>query len=501
MSDPVPSPRAKREGGVNGGELGARLIQQDAKSNPGALITHSLINQSKVEKSQTTFQPTQHPHASTTGPSPTEAKSRFAMLDDVRLLANGLLQLGQSLREFVHKTKAQINDIFQKLNIFDRSFYQLSVVTSEIKEEEMELKKTTNYLKANNEEIKNLSLEINSKINGIIHERTKLQSKVGNLEERLKGLSQSLVPAEQLSEITTLRDVIDAQERTITNLLKAVKEQHDQLDHQKVKIKNLEEKLSYDSFQDTVDKPLDSDPAAQNMFEYLTVNSTGLDTNDLPVDCSELYNKGEANSGVYVIKPNRSEPFNVYCEMDSDGGSTVIQHRIDGSVDFDQTWEKYEEGFGDLEKDFWLGLKKIHSLAQQGASILRIYLEDWKEEKHWAEYRFLLDGRSKDYTLHVSQFSGSLPNAIANITGTRFSTKDRNNMSQQNNFCTRNYSGGWWFNGCGETNLNGRYLWLRAKGRSARRKGIHWKPGTGPSYSLRLTKITMRPAPTPNTYN
>lgn len=140
-----------------------------------------------------------------TASSPTEAKSRFAMLDDVRLLANGLLQLGQSLREFVHKTKAQINDIFQKLNIFDRSFYQLSVVTSEIKEEEEELKKTTNFLKANNEEIKNLSLEINSKINGILHERAQLQSKVGSLEEKLKGLSQSVIPVDQLSEITTLK--------------------------------------------------------------------------------------------------------------------------------------------------------------------------------------------------------------------------------------------------------------------------------------------------------
>lgn len=149
--------------------------------------------------------PTLPSQALTTAPSPTEAKSRFAMLDDVRLLANGLLQLGQSLREFVHKTKGQINDIFQKLNIFDRSFYQLSVVTSEIKEEEEELKKTTNFLKANNEEIRNLSLEINSKINGILQERTQLQSKVGNLEERLKGLSQSIIPAEQLSEITTLK--------------------------------------------------------------------------------------------------------------------------------------------------------------------------------------------------------------------------------------------------------------------------------------------------------
>nr|XP_046248890.1 angiopoietin-related protein 3 isoform X2 [Scatophagus argus] len=397
----------------------------------------------------------------TTSPNPTEAKSRFAMLDDVRLLANGLLQLGQSLREFVHKTKAQINDIFQKLNIFDRSFYQLSVVTSEIKEEEEELKKTTNFLKTNNEEIKNLSLEINSKINSILQERAQLQNKVGSLEERLKGLSQSMVPIDQLSEITTL-------------------------------------KISYDSFQDTVDKPMDSDSAASDMFEYLTGNSTGLDTNDLPTDCSELFNKGEANSGIYVIKPNQSEPFNVYCEMGSDGSSTVIQRRVDGSVDFDQTWNNYERGFGDLEKDFWLGLKKIHSFAQQGAYILRIELEDWKEEKHWAEYHFSVEGPSKDYTLHVSHFSGDLPDAMANSTGMRFSTKDRNYDLHRSTNCTRNYTGGWWLKDCGEANLNGRYLWMKPKGRSMRRKGIHWKPGTGPSIYLKMTKISIRPAETSN---
>lgn len=127
------------------------------------------------------------------------------MLDDVRLLANGLLQLGQTLRDFVHKTKVQINDIFQKLNIFDRSFYQLSVVTSEIKEEEEELKKTTSFLKANNEEIRNISLEINSKVNSILQERVQLQSQVGNLEQKLQGLSQSIVPIEQLQEIAALK--------------------------------------------------------------------------------------------------------------------------------------------------------------------------------------------------------------------------------------------------------------------------------------------------------
>uniref|UniRef100_A0A3P8SUJ7 Angiopoietin-like 3 n=1 Tax=Amphiprion percula TaxID=161767 RepID=A0A3P8SUJ7_AMPPE len=465
------------------------------------LVLASSIAAVHLETSGRDEYPTLPSHVFITAPSPTEAKSRFAMLDDVRLLANGLLQLGQSLREFVHKTKAQINDIFQKLNIFDHSFYQLSVVTSEIKEEEEELKKTTNFLKANNEEIRNLSLEINSKINNILQERTLLQSKVGSLEERLKGLSQSMVPADQISEITTLKEVIEAQEKTITNLLKAVNEQHDQLDHQKIKIKNLEEKLSFDSFQDTVDKPMDSDHATPDMFGYLTGNSTGLDTIDFPVDCSELYNKGESNSGIYVIKPNQSEPFNVYCEMGSDGGSTVIQRRVDGSADFDQTWEKYEKGFGDLEKDFWLGLKKIHSITQQGVYTLRVDLGDWKEEKRWAEYCFSLEGPSKDYTLHVSHLSGDLPDAMANSTGMRFSTKDRNKDNHRNSNCARNYTGGWWFNACGDTNLNGRYLWLRAKGRSVRRKGIHWKPGTGSSYSLKMTKITIRQAPTADCFN
>ncbi|KAM3875775.1 angiopoietin-related protein 3 [Diretmus argenteus] len=435
--------------------------------------------------------PTMPPQALTQAPSPTEARSRFAMLDDVRLLANGLLQLGQSLREFVQKTKAQINDIFQKLNIFDRSFYQLSVVTSEIKEEEEELKKTTNYLKANNEEIRNLSLEINSKINSVMQERSQLQSQVGNLEERLTGLSQSMIPADQLCEIASFKDVIEAQEKTITDLLKAVREQHDQLNHQKIKIKGLEEKLSYDNFQDTTEKAEDLDPAAPDMFEYLTGNSTDLDMNDLPVDCSELFVRGERNSGVYAIKPNQSEPFSVYCEMDLDGGSTVIQRRVDGSVDFDQTWEKYEKGFGDLEKEFWLGLKKIHSLAGQGAHILGVELDDWNKQKHWAEYQFSLGGPSTHYTLHLT---GEVPNAMANLTGMSFSTKDKDNDKHQDK-CARNRTGGWWFNACEETNLNGRYLWLRERGRFLGRKGIHWKPGTGSSYSLKTTKIFIRPGP------
>ncbi|XP_006634953.2 angiopoietin-related protein 3 [Lepisosteus oculatus] len=429
--------------------------------------------------------------------APTETRSRFAMLDDVRILANGLLQLGRGLKDFVHKTKSQINDIFKKLNIFDKSFYELSLMTSEIKEEEEELKKTTTVLQATNEEIKNMSFEINNKINSILEDRTQLQSKVGGLEEKLSGLSESLPEATELKEISALKNVIDAQEKSITELLRAVKEQNDQLDYQRNKIIHLEEKLKYDVFQDLNEKSPSSKPKELTPVGYLEKNSTSktFNTNGLPTDCQDIYNGGEKTSGVYPIKPNQSEPFNVYCDMTEEGGYTIMQRRMDGSVDFDQTWEKYENGFGNLESEFWLGLEKIHSISKQGDYILQIQLEDWRNEKRSIEYQFSLEGKDLDYMIHLTPISGNLPNAMTNQTGMRFSTKDQDNDNKKDSNCAENYSGGWWFNACGDTNLNGRYIRTKSRGKTDRRRGIHWKPGRGISYSLKSTKIAIRPAP------
>lgn len=99
-------------------------------------------------------------------------------------------------------------------------------------------------------------------------------------------------------------------------------------------------------------------------------------------------------------------------------------------------------------EDFWLGLKKMHSLTQHGDHILRIDVEDWKEGKHWAEYHFSVEGPSNDYVLHVSHFSGDLHDAMTNATGTKFSTKDTNS-DQRNSVCTRSYTGKQFLFACG----------------------------------------------------
>lgn len=53
---------------------------------------------------------------------------------------------------------------------------------------------------------------------------------------------------------------------------------------------------------------------------------------------------------------NSNLTWSIFLIHSIDGGSTVIQRRVDGSVDFDQTWDKYEKGFGDLESEYFFFL-------------------------------------------------------------------------------------------------------------------------------------------------
>ncbi|EDL97806.1 angiopoietin-like 3, isoform CRA_a [Rattus norvegicus] len=174
---------------------------------------------------------------------PSEPKSRFAMLDDVKILANGLLQLGHGLKDFVHKTKGQINDIFQKLNIFDQCFYDLSLQTNEIKEEEKELRRTTSKLQVKNEEVKNMSLELNSKLESLLEEKMALQHRVRALEEQLTSLVQNPPGAREHPEVTSLKSFVEQQDNSIRELLQSVEEQYKQLSQQHIQIKEIENQV------------------------------------------------------------------------------------------------------------------------------------------------------------------------------------------------------------------------------------------------------------------
>ena len=52
-------------------------------------------------------------------------------------------------------------------------------------------------------------------------------------------------------------------------------------------------------------------------------------------------------------------PVNVYCEMGSDLGWTVIMRRKKMDVSFNRTWDEYKNGFGNMTGGYIIFLVKL----------------------------------------------------------------------------------------------------------------------------------------------
>ena len=125
-------------------------------------------------------------------------------------------------------------------------------------------------------------------------------------------------------------------------------------------------------------------------------------------NCAELYKSGQTASGVYTIDPDGSGAFDVFCDQTSAGGGwTVFQKRMDGSVDFYLNWTDYKNGFGNLDGEFWLGLDKIHRLANSEEFRLLVELGDWEGNSTYAEYDgFDISNGASKYRLSLGTYHG-----------------------------------------------------------------------------------------------
>ncbi|XP_060565557.1 fibrinogen-like protein A [Ruditapes philippinarum] len=95
----------------------------------------------------------------------------------------------------------------------------------------------------------------------------------------------------------------------------------------------------------------------------------------LQSDCKEVLDKApEAKNGQYEIELWKSgKMLTVNCDMETEGGGwTIFHRRIDGSLDFYRNFTEYENGFGNINGELWLGLKYIQELAEQGSTEIRL---------------------------------------------------------------------------------------------------------------------------------
>jgi hypothetical protein len=73
----------------------------------------------------------------------------------------------------------------------------------------------------------------------------------------------------------------------------------------------------------------------------------------------------------------------------------------------------------------------------------------------------------------------------------KFSTRDSDNDAHSTGECAKSYKGGWWYNKCHHSNLNG--LYLQVNGTFRGYNGIHWGGMKSLSYSLEFSEMKMRP--------
>lgn len=147
--------------------------------------------------------------------------------------------------------------------------------------------------------------------------------------------------------------------------------------------------------------------------------------------------------------------FPVYCDM-TNGGWTVIQRRVDGTVNFDRVWVEYARGFGNLSTDFWLGLRYIHQLASNPNEISFEFTITESGRNASAVYsNFTIDDESELFRLHVSReavYNNEMSLYIDNKNGfyyhnnMSFSTRDADHDRKDANCAESN--GAYWHNSC-----------------------------------------------------
>ncbi|VDI39457.1 Hypothetical predicted protein [Mytilus galloprovincialis] len=132
----------------------------------------------------------------------------------------------------------------------------------------------------------------------------------------------------------------------------------------------------------------------------------------------------------------------------------------------------------------------MHSLTSHGQYEMRIDLTDFERNQAFAKYKdFKIGAESSKFKLTANGYYGTAGNSLKHHNGISFSTRDNDNDSSPSGSCTDYFLGGWWYNLCATSNLNGVYF-IRAPDKEYR--GVYWRTWKGMNYSLKNSVMMLR---------
>ncbi|XP_070188811.1 microfibril-associated glycoprotein 4-like [Littorina saxatilis] len=228
-------------------------------------------------------------------------------------------------------------------------------------------------------------------------------------------------------------------------------------------------------------------PGAQSYSKNLAVIK--------PRDCVEAQPYMNESGGITIYPDGDNIGLQVYCDHDTtSGGWLVFQRRQDGSVDFYRDWNQYQQGFGSMNGEFWLGLDALHMLTSRQEQELRVDLMKWDGTKGYATYsNFSISDSSNNYRLNLGSFTGgdAGDSLLYYHRGMQFTTWDRDHDTYSDNNCAVGHHSAWWFNACFNSNLNGMYMTTSS---DPQRQGIEWDKFAGYYFSHKFAEMKIRAA-------
>ena len=82
---------------------------------------------------------------------------------------------------------------------------------------------------------------------------------------------------------------------------------------------------------------------------------------DVGYSCHDIQaSQGAKQNGIYLIHPPSLSqgPWKVYCDLQTEGGGWMVfqvRDDVEPKENFMRNWEDYKVGFGDFDREFWLG--------------------------------------------------------------------------------------------------------------------------------------------------
>ncbi|XP_052090050.1 angiopoietin-2-like isoform X2 [Mytilus californianus] len=227
--------------------------------------------------------------------------------------------------------------------------YSLKLNTTK-KEYDKRFSNIIQNLKAKQREIK---LEVSEVYKNLSESKSTFNTELTDLLSGFEHRQESLKLAMLSEYLSKLQQSQDSNNQKFHDLASDLKSQ----------FANLSQELKEEFMKSTTNLQIQRQELEEwktNLME--TLNDTLAPIEYKYKDCSYMRGDKNKRSGVYTIYPDEINGIKAYCDMSTDGGGwTVFQRRIDRKTSFDRNWIDYKEGFGDPQKELWLGNYMAHN--------------------------------------------------------------------------------------------------------------------------------------------